>query len=214
MASAALKSIVPQLDHLRLAEFLNALDGTAYCTDLDGRLASVGHTNWNHFATENGGRPLAETHPIGRPLAEVVSGEMVRSFYQRAHKVAVSGERRVSFMFRCDAPDVERRMKMSISPLRVGKEVVGVLYQSTILAERTRPPMRFLDVSEALEQYKRDSVPLVTVCSFCAKIDWPIGTATTWVEPEDYYRSGGASEVRISHGVCPHCAEGVEQLVS
>lgn len=152
--------------------------------------------------------------PLGLPLMDTISGEMVRAFYQRAHKVAVSGERRISFSFRCDAPDVKRRMKMSISPLRVGAEVAGVLYQSTILSERTRPSLRFLEISEALEQYKEEPAPLVGICSFCSKINWPSGTATTWVEPEDYYRFGGTSEVRISHGVCPPCAESTDQLVS
>jgi hypothetical protein len=36
MASPALTSIAPQLDYLRLAEFLDALDGTAYCTGVEG----------------------------------------------------------------------------------------------------------------------------------------------------------------------------------
>lgn len=197
-----------------LAELLDALDGTAYLTDLEGRLVSVGRTNWNSFARENAGGPLAETPPIGCSLAALVSGDLVRSFYQRAHQVAVSGGRRIAFTFRCDAPDVERRMKMAIGPLRLRERIVGVLYQSTILSERARPPIRFLDVSAALEQYKEDVAPLIVSCSFCSKIDWPPGRGAPWAEPEDYYRLGGVSEVRISHGVCPDCAEYIAESIS
>lgn len=203
-----------QFDLLLLAEFLDALDGTAYFTDLEGRLVSVGRTNWDSFAHENAGGPLAQTPPVGRPLAEFVSGDLVRSFYQRAHEVAVSGGRRIAFSFRCDAPDVERRMKMAIGPLRLRERIVGVLYQSTILSERARPPIRFLDVSAALEQYKEDVAPLIVSCSFCSKIDWPSGRDAPWAEPEDYYRLGGLSEVRISHGVCPDCAEFISESIS
>lgn len=202
------------LERPSLAEMLDALDGTTYLTDIEGRLRSVGAQNWRTFATENAGSTLVDPPPFGRPVMEAISGEKVRSFYQRAHLAAISGDRRIAFTFRCDAPDVERRMKMAISPLRFRKEVVGVLYQSTVLHERARPPLRYLEASAALEQYAQDQAPLIASCSFCAKVAWPPGSDGPWIEPEDYYRAGGVSEVRISHGVCPACAEGMADMLS
>lgn len=197
-----------------LADMLDALDGTAYLTDIEGRLTSVGAHNWRTFARENAGSTSLDPPPFGRRVMEAVSGETVRSFYQRAHQAAVSGGRRIAFTFRCDAPDVERRMKMAISPLRLREEVVGVLYQSTVLHERARPPLRFLEAAAALKQYSEDQAPLIASCSFCAKIAWPPGSDGPWIEPEAYYRAGGISEVRISHGVCPACAEGMADMLS
>ena len=197
-----------------LPEMLDALDGTAYVTDLDGRLVSVGPESWGAFARENAGDGLAQSPPVGNRIADGISGPTVRAFYQGAHETARSGERRIAFAFRCDAPEVERRMKMTISPLRSGKTIIGVLYQATILSERSRPPLRYLDAATALEQYKDDGAPLIASCSFCAKIDWPAGSDEPWVEPEVYYQRGGQSRVRISHGVCPGCAESMAELVS
>lgn len=214
MAPKSSNIIPPWLEHWSLPEMLDALDGTAYVTDVEGRLLCVGPQNWDSFAKENAGGALAEFPPIGHHVAAGISGESVRAFYQRAHHVAVSGGRRIAFTFRCDAPDVERRMKMAIGPLRLRKKVVGVLYQSTILSERARPPMRFLEVAAALEQFKEDAAPLIATCSFCAKIAWPPGSSGPWVDPEVYYQRGGGTRVRLSHGVCPGCAEGMAELVS
>lgn len=214
MTPAPLKPHQPSLDRWALAEMLDALDGTAYVTDIEGRLLCVGPQNWDSFAHENAGRALAESPPIGHRVTDGISGEAVRSLYERVHQAAVSGERRIAFSFRCDAPDVERRMKMAIGPLRSGKEVAGVLYQSTILSERARPPLRFLEPLAALEQFKEDGAPVIASCSFCARIDWPHGSGGPWLEPEVYYQRGGVSEVRISHGVCPICAEGMADLIS
>lgn len=214
MIPNAMNATPPQFDRWPLTEMLDALDGTAYVTDIEGRLVCVGPQNWDSFANENAGAALLKSPPIGHRVEEGISGEMVRSFYRRAHQVSVSGERRIAFNFRCDAPDVERRMKMAIGPLRLRNQIVGVLYQSTILSERARPPMRFLEVAAALEQFKEDTAPLITSCSFCAKIEWPSGSKGSWVEPEIYYRGGGVSQVRISHGFCPGCADSMVELIS
>lgn len=214
MSPTDLNTPQPRLNDWALVEMLDALDGTAYVTDIEGRLVCVGPQNWDRFANENAGGALAGSPPVGHRVVEGISGETVRSMYQRVHQAAVSGERRIAFTFRCDGPDVERRMKMAISPLRSGEVVVGVLYQSTILSERARPPMRFLEAEAAMEQFKEDGAPIVACCSFCAKIDWPHGSDSSWVEPEVYYQRGGGADVRISHGVCPSCAVSMADLTS
>lgn len=213
MAANASNTPRLRLDQWALAEMLDALDGTAYVTDIEGRLICVGPQNWDSFAKENAGGTLVGSSSIGHRVTEGISGETVRSLYQRLHQVAVAGERRIAFTFRCDAPDVERRMKMAIGPLRSGGAVVGVIYQSTILSERARPPMRFMEAAAALEQFKEDRGLIIASCSFCARIEWPTGNDGSWVDPEVYYQRGGVSEVRISHGVCPGCADGMADLM-
>jgi hypothetical protein len=50
------------------------------------------------------------------------------------------------------------------------------------------------------------------MCSYCQRVAWPPGRARRrreWIEAEEYYRRGGASEIRISHGICPPCYKDV-----
>jgi hypothetical protein len=142
-----------------------------------------------------------------------ISGDYVRASYRRLHEVAAHGQRRIAFAFRCDTPDVERRMKMAIGPLRVAGRVVGVLYQATILSERARPPLRFLELRDALDLYAADQSPIITCCSFCAKIERG-DVSSEWVSPEFYYQTGGSSAVRVSHGVCPNCLGAISELTT
>ena len=192
---------------------LNALEGVAYVADLDGRLASVGRDNWGSFATYNGGGPLGCSPPLGQRITDGILGPSVRAIYERAHGSAVNGDRSITFTFRCDAPDTERRMKMSIGPLKIGGAIVGALYQATVLSERTRPLIRFLDAAAALEQYRADQSPIVALCSFCAKVSLPGPPPGEWVDPEIYYQRGGVSEVRISHGVCADCVHLMDDII-
>jgi hypothetical protein len=201
-----------RLDHDLLPGLLDAMDGTAYATDIEGRLLAVGSGAWGDFAKENGEPALANAPPIGRPILEAISGDYVRASYRRLHDVAARGERRIAFAFRCDTPDVERRMKMAIGPLRVAGRIVGVLYQATILSERTRPPLRFLELKDAVDQHTADKAPIITYCSFCARIDWLGDEGGDWVSPEIYYQRGGSSAVRVSHGVCPRCLSVISEL--
>ena len=49
-------------------------------------------------------------------------------------------------------------------------------------------------------------LPIVTMCSFCRLLRRP-GSADDedWIIAETYYRLGGSSRVRISHGLCADC---------
>jgi hypothetical protein len=147
-------------------------------------------------------------------VLDAISGDFVKATYRRLHAAAAVGHRRIAFAFRCDTPDVERRMKMALGPLRGGGKIVGVVYQATILSERTRPPLRFLEPETAIEQYFADGAPVLTCCSFCARVEWPHGAAIEWIAPEVYYQRGGQSDVRISHGACSRCVDILSKLAS
>ena len=101
-------------------------------------------------------------------------------------------------------------MKMAIGPLRIGAVAIGVLYQATIVSERPRPPLHYLEPSDALAQYKADDAPILTSCNICAKLKFP--SNGEWVDPDVYYQRGGKSKVRLSHGLCPPCAATLHAL--
>jgi hypothetical protein len=52
------------------------------------------------------------------------------------------------------------------------------------------------------------SVPLLVICSMCHRVLAQPGhehDTASWVEPEEYYRTGGSAHVSMSHGLCPVC---------
>jgi hypothetical protein len=97
-------------------------------------------------------------------------------------------------------------MRMAITCVEC-TDTVMVLYQSQLLSSTERPPIRLFDSRSANPD--RDAVekfPVVTLCSYCHAVAWPIGSEEPeWIEPEVYYTRGGPSDVLVSHGMCPGC---------
>ncbi len=117
----------------------------------------------------------------------------------------------VSYTYRCDTPAVERRMRMSLTALYLKDEQVGVLYQSILLSESVRAPISLFEpvAMEAYFDHERTR-PMITLCSYCHAVAWPIGASRKdrdWIDPTDYYRRGGPDQARVSHGICPSCYE-------
>jgi hypothetical protein len=192
------------MERFNPGQVLDALDGVAYATDLDGRIIGVGAESWAEGARANNWSPPAPESLIGRSLFDVISEGEVRSVYLRLHEAVTNGlKRRVMFTCRCDSPDAAREMRMSIGCLRDGAGICAVLYHSQIITQRERPPIPFLDPDEAIKMMRDDTRAILRVCSFCQKVSRP--GADNWMTAEVYYRSGGDSDVRLSHGVCNEC---------
>jgi hypothetical protein len=195
-------------------DLLDALEGVSYALDPQGMFLAVGRPGWSQFATDNGQPALAEDRIIGRHLFDYVSGPEVQDIYRRMHEMVLSRTRpQITFQFRCDAPDAERRMRMSVSLISVEGEPAAILYQSQVLAEISRPPMDLFDpVAREAGLASMRNMPLINMCSYCHDValtgDGPAG-ARQWITPEAYYRAGGSSQVRISHGICQECYETV-----
>src|SRR6185437_7817078 len=115
------------------------------------------------------------------------------------------------FTYRCDAPDVERSMFMSISRIVEGTDTAAVLYQSIVVSELRRPPVP-LFAFEALGQPAASADRIVTLCSYCQKVKWPVAVAEQheWIEAVEFYRRGGRTDAVASHGICESC---IEQIV-
>jgi hypothetical protein len=199
-------------DVLDADRLLDALDGVAYVVDSGGIILAVGRGGWCNFANENGVPELTPEVIVGSSLFSHIQGAKVRDVCRRIHDSVCRVERPVvSFEYRCDAPGLERRMRMSISAVRDRTGSVAALYQSQVLSEMPRMPLGLLARPSRRAATIERATP-VTLCSFCHNVAWPIGAPEqerTWIGIADYYRRGGVGDVAVSHGICPECIEAV-----
>jgi hypothetical protein len=190
---------------------LDALDGIAYIVDPQGRIAAFGQKRWDRFAEENGARELiGAEHVIGRPLFDFVTGAEV----QESYRLYMAGLQRdptesVTFSFRCDGPSVMRELHMAITALHDGASLQGFLFHSVPLFENYRPALNIYDFKAIRQALRTDAKrPILAVCSYCLRLRHPPGSTEhdgAWIAAEEYYRQGGTSDVRLSHGICPEC---------
>jgi hypothetical protein len=189
---------------------LDAIDAVAYLTDARGIIRAIGAASWQRFASENGAPELTAASVIGTSLFASLNGASVRDACRRLHDSVCLGRRRaVTYEFRCDAPDTERRMRMSISLVNRRREAVMALYQSQIVAETPRLPLGLLSIDRRVRDTPRHYGELVVLCSSCHDVVWPVGAPEpdqNWIGIEDHYGRGGTSQVAVSHGICPTCA--------
>jgi hypothetical protein len=189
---------------------LDAMEGVTYVVDQRGVILAAGHSNWNTFSADNGAPDLDAMSVLGRVLSDSVGGVEVKQSYDVfAHAILSEEQDQITFIYRCDAPEIRREMRLCISPLRHGSAVVAILYQSLIISEQDRPRINLFDPARiaAMTKIPPDAV-IATVCSYCHDVRLrreAVGVAEQWVAPEDYYRIGGLSDVWVSHGICPPC---------
>lgn len=198
--------VEPVLEPAAANDWLNALDGVAYLVAPRGNIIALGREGWNDFARTLGSDSPSPDAVVGRSLFEMIADPEARGAFEAIHRrVATRARRALAYEYRCDAPDLERLMKMSVSALTTQGRLLGVLYQSTLLSAKDRVPLAFLSGREAaLEEQRLSNVPFVKVCQFCADVtmaDWN----GEWVKPAEYYRRGGDDAVRLSQGICPTC---------
>lgn len=185
---------------------LDAMEGVAWLTDLEGTIIAVGHRNWAAFAADNGAPELTAQSVTGGSLFAGIQGSAVQAAYCRLHAAVSTGTRaQIVFEYRCDLPIAERHMRMAISGVSDGRQIVSVLYQSQILEERPRPPLPLF-----AGQGHRASQPalVVLLCTFCHRVAWPVGDARgrrRWISAVDYYRLGGPDAPAVESVICPRC---------
>lgn len=190
---------------------LDSMDGVAYVVDLSGRIVAYGRKRWDLFAERNGAPELIERdRVVGRQWSDFVAGQEVQESYRRyidaLHRDPTEP---VTFSFRCDGPAIRRDLHMSITALHHSDNIEGFLFHSVTLFEDHRPPLNIFDYKSLKAALEIDSrKPIIAICSYCLKLRRPdddAGNIHAWMEAEDYYRGGGSSEVRLSHGICPDC---------
>jgi len=192
------------------ANLLNALSGCAYIVSVDHTVIDCGGTAWERFAAENAGVPgLARKGVRGADLWSFIRGAETQDFYKKCmERLDCAGERAVSFTFRCDSPTVRRETLMTISSICRESRLLGYLFHAQTIAETERPRVTLMDRDAMLRAYRAESaLPTLQVCSLCLRVLTETPEGEHWCEAEEYYRRGGTDAVRLSHGLCPVCAE-------
>jgi len=187
---------------------LRAISGIAYVVDREGIILGFSRGPFLPDPTAPETAMPDYSHAVGTSVFSIVHGEPVRRSYRVLHEAACS-ERSDAFGFayRCDSPDVERHMFMSISRIQDGTRFTGVLYQSIVISEMQRPPLP-LFAFELHDSPAAEAERIVTLCSYCQMVAWPAGSAGTpreWIDAVEFYRRGGRSDAVVSHGVCEAC---------
>ena len=195
---------------LTYQSLLDAMDGIAMILDHELRIVQIGVMNWQKFLDENppqdpAARNSSIINVLNRPVTQFIAGDAVRLTFANLFTSVLSGSRpAVRIEYRCDAPELRREMRLSVSPITTGGNLRHLLYQSVILSVEQRPAVPLFGIRIA----ETDLEGILTLCAICARVAWPIGAPTgarEWIEPPEYYRRGGSDIALISHGFCESC---------
>jgi hypothetical protein len=190
---------------LNSQDVLEAMDGIALLIDPALIIRQIGSSHWEDFWKDNGGNP-DPVSVVGRDITEFFSEGQVRDVYRKLFlDVARSARRAVKINYRCDSPVLRRAMRLTVTAVPTAAKPEYLLYQSTTLDVEQRPAIPLFSAPTGTS-----GSDVVKVCAVCAKVQWPTGgsaAGTEWIEPQDYYRRGGADAVLLSHGFCGPCQE-------
>jgi hypothetical protein len=193
----------PNVRQINTQAVLEAMDGIAIQIGSDLEVIAYGAANWNRFWQANGGA-AGYPDPRGRPITEHFSSGEVRDTLERLfHDVVAQRRTALRFDYRCDAPEVRRDMRLSVTPVQVDGSVCGLLYQSITLSSLPRPAIGLFAAGVV-----GSDVTALKMCSICARLAWPPGDDSGpqgWVEALEYYRRGGEEVTLLSHGLCERC---------
>ncbi len=193
---------------------LDAVFGIAYAVDGDGVILGFSRGPFLPEERDAGPAPWVADRAIGTNIFSHINGDDVRDCYRKLHDAVWNGRfPAVGFEYRCDAPEIERNMHMSLSLIRSGQAPLAILYQSIVLTEAPRVPLP-LFAADLLtgRREPRPGVQTVKLCSYCQKVALPVepaGGSLEWIEAAEYYLRGGRSQISVSHSVCRNCFERV-----
>lgn len=196
---------------------LDAMDGIALIMDADLTILQVGEPNWTQFLKHNGGTSDIQEKCsinviVGQPITTFLAGETVKNAFADLFRSVLDGRRKaIRLDYRCDAPEFRRDMRLAVTPLAAGEAQQRLLYQSIVLSTQPRVPLPMF----AAEIAGEENADILTLCAICARVAWPVGApsgARDWIDPEEYYRRGGAQAVKISHGFCERCFSRLNEM--
>jgi hypothetical protein len=167
---------------------------SVYVLDADDRVTGVNDA-WRAFAVENGAPELADG-VLGRRVWEFMSGGDADAVY-RALFASVREGRTVAVPYRCDAPSRTREFELVLSPRSGG----AIECATRVLGERERPPVPLLDAGAP----RRDD--FLHMCGWCKRVN----LQDAWVSAEEAVQRlalfAGGPVPRVTHGICPDCAD-------
>ncbi len=194
---------------LQVQNLLNAMDGVSLILDTHLRITHVGERNWDDFFQQNAPEDLTSQatsahEVIGQDFMSYVMGNTVKSTYTSLFNRVINHElEAIHVDYRCDAPEVRRDMRMSVTRIQLDDSPDCLLYQSILLSALPRPPVNLFGVPVTQD----DGDDIVTLCSICARVAWPVGPSENreWISASEYYRRGGEEVHFVSHGFCRPC---------
>ena len=164
---------------------LDSLPGIVLILDGSFRIRDGGWRNWRAFWQANGGSS-PEPQVLDTDLTEAITEGPVRTAFRAALGAVLTGERTGLRMgFRCDSPQLQRAMRLSVTPLP-GKRL---LYRSELVAARPWP----------------EPTPLLADacrCPVCARsAPEPDPARLDWLPPQRPAAAWAASDT----DPCPRC---------
>lgn len=168
-----------------------------YAVDSHDRITFV-NEGWKAFAREQNTPELAG-EALGTSLWSHIHSQEIEHVYRIILKKirAAGGEAEIRFPFRCDSPSMERHMEMRIC--RSMSDVIE--FRTIVLREIPRPAIPVFDPAAM------KSSSFVVMCAWCNKIK----SGEKWLTLEEGLQSlpifQGELPPRISHGICPGCAQ-------
>ena len=183
--------------------------GLIFVTERDGTISDIGAMNWDAFAQENDAPELQAVRVLGRNLFDFIEGEQVRNQYRKV-LARISEDPNWSWVlpYRCDSPERERAMCQSIRPIFSGDRCTGFIFHSFEQYSRPRPPIDLYNFKAIAKSVRDDpTLPVISMCSWCQRVQCAAISGDHWLKAEDYYAAGGRSNVRLTHGICEQCLE-------
>lgn len=163
-----------------------------YRVDAHDRIAELGDT-WSAWAVENGAPQLARG-VVGRSLWEFVGDPHTREVY-RTLLARVRGGLVVRFPYRCDAPQMRRFMRMTLTPDGEG----GVWFDSETVRTEPRTPCWLA------ARPTETPATVRTVCGWCKRVAVDDGWEEIEVAIARLDLFGDTGTPALSHGMCPAC---------
>jgi hypothetical protein len=188
---------------------LDVMDGLTFETDRNGIIRGIGATNWNAFAFQNGAPEITAEAVLNCCLFDFIAGTQVQDQLRHVmDRIALDPNWSLVLPFRCDSPDRKRNICQYLRPIFSDHVCTGYIFQSIEQHSQQRPPIGLYDFKKSRKLAKDDNhLPVVTMCSWCQRVQSLPALEDQWITAENYYAAGGQSEVRISHAICDDCLE-------
>lgn len=162
---------------------------------------------WLEFAHANGTHSLERERVLDQPLWSFITGPETAHVYRMIFRAVRRSGAPAVIPFRCDSPDRRRYMSLRIAPW--GRN--GLEFEGRSLREELRSQVALFDTGASRGN------DLLVVCSWCKRVRMD-ESADRWVDVEEAVRELGLFDEprlpRLSHGICPSCAEGMEADLS
>ncbi len=183
------------------------LSPVIYGIDEEDRIVFIGGA-WDAFAVANHAEQIISSRVLHTSLWQHCQGAMVEQMYRSLLQRVRATKRQIEFIYRCDAPEIRRFIRMCIKNLEEQPDLIA--FTNQIVREELRPYQALLDV-----YMPRRSDDMVAMCSWCNKVRVD---GSGWHEVEDAIAALKLFErdtyPEITHTICPACVAKVETELS